>query len=53
MLWLGVNTWMFLNTFLLFSSGEQYYYLYKMLGVRPDANVHGVTQAHKLWLLTF
>ncbi|XP_056906626.1 NADPH oxidase 4 isoform X4 [Takifugu flavidus] len=33
MLWLGVNTWMFLNTFLLFSSGEQYYYLYKMLGL--------------------
>lgn len=53
MLWLGVNTWMFLNTFLLFSSGEQYYYLYKMLGVSPDAQVHVVTQAHKLWLLTF
>uniref|UniRef100_A0A3B5M6J2 NADPH oxidase 4 n=1 Tax=Xiphophorus couchianus TaxID=32473 RepID=A0A3B5M6J2_9TELE len=33
MLWLGANTWLFLNTFLLFSTGQQYHYLYKMLGV--------------------
>uniref|UniRef100_H3CFK6 Uncharacterized protein n=2 Tax=Tetraodon nigroviridis TaxID=99883 RepID=H3CFK6_TETNG len=33
MLWLGVNTWLFLKTFLLYSSGEQYYYLHKMLGL--------------------
>ncbi|KAM4742536.1 NADPH oxidase 4 [Anableps anableps] len=33
MLWLGANTWLFLNTFLLYSTGQQYHYLYKMLGV--------------------
>ncbi|XP_014842911.1 PREDICTED: NADPH oxidase 4 [Poecilia mexicana] len=33
MLWLGANAWLFLNTFLLFSTGQQYHYLYKMLGV--------------------
>uniref|UniRef100_A0A8C4F3V5 Ferric reductase NAD binding domain-containing protein n=1 Tax=Dicentrarchus labrax TaxID=13489 RepID=A0A8C4F3V5_DICLA len=32
MLWLGTNTWLFLKTFLLYSTGQQYHYLYKMLG---------------------
>uniref|UniRef100_A0A668AGK4 NADPH oxidase 4 n=1 Tax=Myripristis murdjan TaxID=586833 RepID=A0A668AGK4_9TELE len=32
-LWLGANTWLFLRTFLLYSTGQQYYYLYKMLGL--------------------
>lgn len=36
MLWLGANTWLFLNTFLLYYTGPQYHYLYKMLGVRRD-----------------
>uniref|UniRef100_A0A673BPQ3 NADPH oxidase 4 n=1 Tax=Sphaeramia orbicularis TaxID=375764 RepID=A0A673BPQ3_9TELE len=33
MLWLGANTWLFVKTFLLYSTGQQYYYLYKMLGL--------------------
>ncbi|KAK1900515.1 NADPH oxidase 4 [Dissostichus eleginoides] len=33
MLWLGANTWLFLKTFLLYSTGQQYHYLYKMLGL--------------------
>uniref|UniRef100_A0A672FT89 FAD-binding FR-type domain-containing protein n=1 Tax=Salarias fasciatus TaxID=181472 RepID=A0A672FT89_SALFA len=33
MLWLGANTWLFLRTFLLYSTGQQYHYLYKMLGL--------------------
>uniref|UniRef100_A0AAQ5WYC5 FAD-binding FR-type domain-containing protein n=1 Tax=Amphiprion ocellaris TaxID=80972 RepID=A0AAQ5WYC5_AMPOC len=33
MLWLGGNTWLFMNTFLLYSTGQQYHYLYKMLGL--------------------
>ncbi|XP_069004002.1 NADPH oxidase 4 [Embiotoca jacksoni] len=33
MLWLGANTWLFLNTFLLYYTGQQYHYLYKMLGL--------------------
>ncbi|XP_074535709.1 NADPH oxidase 4 isoform X2 [Halichoeres trimaculatus] len=33
MLWLGANTWLFLKTFLLYSTGKQYHYLYKMLGL--------------------
>ncbi|MEQ2168033.1 hypothetical protein GOODEAATRI_010288, partial [Goodea atripinnis] len=33
MLWMGANTWLFLNTFLLYSTGQQYHYLYQMLGV--------------------
>ncbi|XP_028276080.1 NADPH oxidase 4 isoform X1 [Parambassis ranga] len=33
MLWLGANTWLFLNTFLLYYTGPQYHYLYKMLGL--------------------
>ncbi|KAM7399365.1 hypothetical protein PAMP_018640 [Pampus punctatissimus] len=33
MLWLGVNTWLFVKTFLLYSTGQQYHYLYKMLGL--------------------
>uniref|UniRef100_A0A8C4F6E0 FAD-binding FR-type domain-containing protein n=1 Tax=Dicentrarchus labrax TaxID=13489 RepID=A0A8C4F6E0_DICLA len=33
MLWLGTNTWLFLKTFLLYSTGQQYHYLYKMLGL--------------------
>lgn len=32
-MWLGVNTWLFLRTFLTYSSGQQYYYLHKMLGL--------------------
>ncbi|KAM4628165.1 NADPH oxidase 4 isoform 2-T2 [Polymixia lowei] len=32
-LWLGANTWLFLRTFLIYSTGQQYYYLYKMLGL--------------------
>ncbi|XP_056468235.1 NADPH oxidase 4 [Gadus chalcogrammus] len=32
-LWLGANTWLFLRTFLTYSTGQQYYYLYKMLGL--------------------
>ncbi|KAI3354362.1 hypothetical protein L3Q82_018888, partial [Scortum barcoo] len=32
MLWLGANTWLFMKTFLLYSTGQQYHYLYKMLG---------------------
>lgn len=36
MLWLGVNTWLFIKTYLMYSTGQQYHYLYKMLGVRPD-----------------
>uniref|UniRef100_A0A671VEU4 FAD-binding FR-type domain-containing protein n=1 Tax=Sparus aurata TaxID=8175 RepID=A0A671VEU4_SPAAU len=32
MLWLAANTWLFLKTFLLYSTGQQYHYLYKMLG---------------------
>lgn len=32
-MWLGVNTWLFLRTFLTYSSGRQYYYLHKMLGL--------------------
>lgn len=34
MLWLGANTWLFLRTYLLYSTGQQYHYLYNMLGVR-------------------
>ncbi|XP_077468474.1 NADPH oxidase 4 [Stigmatopora argus] len=33
MLWLGANTWLFVKTFLMYSRGQQYYYLYKMLGL--------------------
>ncbi|XP_041796864.1 NADPH oxidase 4 [Chelmon rostratus] len=33
MLWLGANTWLFMRTFLLYSTGQQYHYLYKMLGL--------------------
>ncbi|AWO99134.1 putative NADPH oxidase 4 [Scophthalmus maximus] len=33
MLWLAANTWLFLRTFLLYSTGQQYHYLYKMLGL--------------------
>ncbi|XP_077421393.1 NADPH oxidase 4 isoform X1 [Vanacampus margaritifer] len=33
MLWLGANTWLFVKTFLVYSSGQQYHYLYKMLGL--------------------
>ncbi|KAF7219087.1 transcript variant X2 [Nothobranchius furzeri] len=33
MLWLGANTWLFLRTYLLYSTGQQYHYLYKMLGL--------------------
>lgn len=33
MLWLGANTWLFVKTFLLYSTGQQYHYLYKMLGL--------------------
>ncbi|XP_075905764.1 NADPH oxidase 4 isoform X1 [Nelusetta ayraudi] len=33
MLWLGVNTWLFIRTFLLYSTGLQYHYLYNMLGL--------------------
>ncbi|KAM9318085.1 NADPH oxidase 4 [Pholidichthys leucotaenia] len=33
MLWMGANTWLFLSTFLLYSTGLQYHYLYKMLGL--------------------
>uniref|UniRef100_A0A3P8WXP6 NADPH oxidase 4 n=1 Tax=Cynoglossus semilaevis TaxID=244447 RepID=A0A3P8WXP6_CYNSE len=32
-LWMGANTWLFVKTFLLYSTGPQYYYLYKMLGL--------------------
>ncbi|XP_026189350.1 NADPH oxidase 4 [Mastacembelus armatus] len=32
-LWLGANTWLFTNTFLLYCTGQQYSYLYKMLGL--------------------
>ncbi|KAJ3590312.1 hypothetical protein NHX12_008265 [Muraenolepis orangiensis] len=32
-LWLGANTWLFVRTFLMYSTGQQYYYLYKMLGL--------------------
>ncbi|XP_061923248.1 NADPH oxidase 4 [Entelurus aequoreus] len=32
-LWLGANTWLFVKTFLLYSCGRQYHYLYKMLGL--------------------
>uniref|UniRef100_A0A3Q3C2Z5 NADPH oxidase 4 n=1 Tax=Haplochromis burtoni TaxID=8153 RepID=A0A3Q3C2Z5_HAPBU len=32
-LWLGVNTWLFISTFLLYFTGQQYHYLYKMLGL--------------------
>ncbi|KAM3616352.1 uncharacterized protein V6R79_016505 [Siganus canaliculatus] len=32
-LWLGANTWLFMKTFLLYSTGPQYHYLYKMLGL--------------------
>uniref|UniRef100_A0A8C5AZ85 NADPH oxidase 4 n=1 Tax=Gadus morhua TaxID=8049 RepID=A0A8C5AZ85_GADMO len=32
-LWLGANAWLFLRTFLTYSTGQQYYYLYKMLGL--------------------
>lgn len=40
MLWLAANTWLFLKTFLLYSTGQQYHYLYKMLGVRPDTSAY-------------
>uniref|UniRef100_A0A3Q2EBI4 NADPH oxidase 4 n=1 Tax=Cyprinodon variegatus TaxID=28743 RepID=A0A3Q2EBI4_CYPVA len=33
MLWLGANTWLFLNTFQLYATGQEYHYLYRMLGV--------------------
>ncbi|XP_061537503.1 NADPH oxidase 4 isoform X2 [Phycodurus eques] len=33
MLWLGTNTWLFVKTFLMYSGGQQYHYLYKMLGL--------------------
>ncbi|XP_060902353.1 NADPH oxidase 4 isoform X1 [Labrus mixtus] len=33
MLWLGANIWLFMKTFLLYSTGKQYHYLYKMLGL--------------------
>lgn len=36
MLWLGANTWLFVKTYLLYSTGQQYHYLYEMLGVRSD-----------------
>ncbi|KAK2912614.1 NADPH oxidase 4 isoform X3 [Channa argus] len=32
-LWLGANTWLFTKTFLLYSTGQQYQYLYRMLGL--------------------
>ncbi len=40
MLWLGVNTWLFLKTFLLYFTGQQYHYLYKMLGVKLNNFPH-------------
>ncbi|KAM9853800.1 NADPH oxidase 4 [Aulostomus maculatus] len=33
MLWLAANAWLFIKTFLLYSTGQQYHYLYKMLGL--------------------
>ncbi|XP_051933739.1 NADPH oxidase 4 isoform X2 [Hippocampus zosterae] len=33
MMWLGANTWLFVKTFLMYCSGQQYHYLYKMLGL--------------------
>ncbi|TRY59113.1 hypothetical protein DNTS_009557 [Danionella cerebrum] len=33
MLWVAVNVFLFWRTFLLFYSGEQYFYLHKMLGL--------------------
>ncbi|XP_004075854.1 NADPH oxidase 4 isoform X2 [Oryzias latipes] len=33
MLWLAANTWLFLDTYLLYSTGQQYHYLYQMLGL--------------------
>ncbi|KAJ0022181.1 hypothetical protein NQD34_009671 [Periophthalmus magnuspinnatus] len=33
LLWLGTNAWLFVRTFLLYSTGPQYYYLHKMLGL--------------------
>ncbi|XP_061683977.1 NADPH oxidase 4 isoform X2 [Syngnathoides biaculeatus] len=33
MLWLGTNSWLFVKTFLMYSGGLQYHYLYKMLGL--------------------
>ncbi|XP_046892251.1 NADPH oxidase 4 isoform X1 [Hypomesus transpacificus] len=32
-MWLGVNTWLFLRTFMTYCSGQQYFYLHKMLGL--------------------
>ncbi|XP_068601493.1 NADPH oxidase 4 [Brachionichthys hirsutus] len=32
-LWIGANTWLFLRTFLLYYTGQQYHYLYRMLGL--------------------
>ncbi|KAG9335276.1 hypothetical protein JZ751_005456 [Albula glossodonta] len=32
-MWLGLNTWLFWRTFILYYSGPQYYYLHKMLGL--------------------
>lgn len=32
-MWLGTNAWLFVKTFLLYSTGPQYYYLHKMLGL--------------------
>ncbi|KAK2847109.1 hypothetical protein Q5P01_010108 [Channa striata] len=32
-LWLGANSWLFTETFLLYSTGQQYHYLYRMLGL--------------------
>ncbi|XP_077396495.1 NADPH oxidase 4-like isoform X4 [Festucalex cinctus] len=33
MMWLGANIWLFVKTFLVYSSGQQYHYLYKILGL--------------------
>ncbi|RVE64629.1 hypothetical protein OJAV_G00127860 [Oryzias javanicus] len=33
MLWLAANIWLFLDTYLLYSTGQQYHYLYQMLGL--------------------
>ncbi|XP_058490256.1 NADPH oxidase 4 [Solea solea] len=32
-LWMGANTWLFLKTFMLYYSGQQYHYLFEMLGL--------------------
>ncbi|XP_076002294.1 NADPH oxidase 4 [Genypterus blacodes] len=33
MLWVGANTWLFMKTFLIYYTGPQYHYVYKMLGL--------------------